>query len=94
MNRENLCWEKLLTDLQYRDFGPYAHEDEPLVEAIYKILKHEKGMHVTVKQKDLRSQRSAIQISKPVDRLQKRKNKFRGLVDMATTDTILEDTPA
>ena len=31
MNRENLGWEKLLTEIQFRDFGPFPHDDERLV---------------------------------------------------------------
>ena len=82
MNRENVGWEKLLTEIQFRDFGPFSHEDERLVELMYQTLKPVKGLRFTIIHKDLRVRRSGIEISKPVDRLRRRKSKFRGLIEM------------
>ena len=82
MNGENLGWEKLLTEVQFRDFGPFPHEDERLVELMYKNLKPVKGLRFTIVHKDLRVKRSGIEVSKPVDRLRRRESKFKGLIEL------------
>ena len=80
-NRENLAWSCLLTEVQFRAFGPYAHEWGDLIKALYRKLHEDEHMRSLVQHPDRRRRRSAyLQGSASTTRLKSRKSKFQGFV--------------
>ena len=78
-NRENLDWGNLLTEVQFRTFGPYAHEWGDLVEELYNHLHEDQKMRSIVQHPELRRKRSAhLEGSVSTTRLKNRKSKFQG----------------
>ena len=57
--RENFDWSKLLTEVQFRSFGPYAHEWDNLIDQMYTILNENDKMRCLVRHPRLRKKRSA-----------------------------------
>ena len=77
--RENLDWSKLLTEVQFRTFGPYAHEWDNLLDMMYKILHEDQKMRCIVRYPGLREKRSShLKGSVSTTRLMNRKSKFQG----------------
>ena len=80
-NRENLDWGNLLTEVQFRTFGPYAHEWGDLVEELYNDLHEDQKMRSMVQHPELRRKRSAhLEGSVSTTRLKNRTSKFQGFV--------------
>ena len=78
--RENLDWSKLLAEVQFRTFGPYAHEWDNLLDMMYRILHEDQKMRCIVRYPGLREKRSShLKGSVSTTRLMNRKSKFQGL---------------
>ena len=77
--RENLDWNKLLTEVQFRTFGPYAHEWDNLLNKMYANLHKDKRLRCTILYPELRKKRNPhLQGSVSTTRLRNRKSKFQG----------------
>ena len=71
--RENLDWRKLLSEVQFRTFGPDAHEWDSLLEEMYINLHEDKKMRCIVRNPGLRKKRSShLKGSVSTTRLMKR----------------------
>ena len=79
--RENLEWQKLLTEVQFKTFGPYAHEWDELIEKMYEILHNTKKMRCTITHPKLRNKRSPhLKGSASTTRWMRRKSLFAKLI--------------
>ena len=77
--RENLDWNKLVTEVQFRTFGPYAHEWDILLDKLYSNLHTNKRMRCMILHPKLRKQRNPhLKGSVSTTRLRNRKSKFQG----------------
>ena len=77
--RENLDWNKLLTEVQFRTLGPYAHEWDHLLDNMFKKLHNDKKMRSTILHPELRKKRNPhLKGSASTTRLMNRRSVFRG----------------